>query len=603
MEGEAHHTLPYLKEAIIFLVAAGVVVPILQRFGLNPILGYLVAGVVVGPHGIVTLADSVFGIPLSTFAIAETEGVSLIAELGVVFLLFLIGLELSGPRLWAMRGLVFGVGGIQVVATAAAITGAAILMGLTAEAAIAIGAALALSSTAIVVQLLVQAGRLASPPGQVMFGILLMQDIAVVPVLLVIGSLGSEGEGGLLQSLATSILLAAVIVTAILFAGRRVLAPVFRFVGARRDRDMFTAAALLVIIGTAAATQFAGLSMTLGAFMAGLVFADTEFAHQLEAEIAPFKGLLLGLFFLSVGMAIDPRVVVDAPLALAAVIFGIIALKAAIVFVIVIAAGRPIHVALEAGLMLSQIGEFSLVALALASATGVVPTEVARVFVVAAGITMLLTSALAPSVRRLAGMVEARRGDLPANTLEESGVHRGHVIIAGFGRIGRAIGELMEDRRVPYLALDLNAHSVARARAKGMPVHFGDLRRSDVLELAKASEARAIVLTMNDPKANAAVIDAVRRLGIDTPVVARAHDAANATELYALGADEVVLEAFEASLQMGEETLVALGFPRDAAHSAVGETREEGRRLLMQARPRRTPSDAPLEGSEPKAAQ
>ncbi|MEM7692829.1 MAG: cation:proton antiporter [Pseudomonadota bacterium] len=579
MEHEATHTVPYLKEALIFLIAAGVLVPVLQRVSVNPILGYLLAGVAVGPFGLVTLADNVFGVPLSTFAIAEQEGVAKIAELGVVFLLFLIGLELSGPRLWAMRRLVFGLGGAQVVVTAGVLTALALALGIGAEASIAIGAALALSSTAIVVQLLVASGRFASPPGQVMFAVLLMQDIAVVPVLLIIGALAANEAGAIWQSLLYSIVGAAVIIPIILLAGRRVIGPVFRFVGARRDRDMFTAAALLVIIGTAAATSMAGLSMALGAFLAGLVFADTEFSHQLEAEIAPFKGLLLGLFFLSVGMTIDPRVVVDAPLALLGVIFGVFAVKAAIITLLALMARQPLPVALEAGLMLGQIGEFSLVGLAFATSLGVVPPDIARVLVVAAGVTMAATTALTGPIRRLALAVEQRTG--AGEALSSPG--EGHVVIAGFGRIGRAIGDLLDERKVPYVALDLDPHDVSRWRQRGKNVHYGDVRRADVLRDANAAGALAIVLTMDKPAANAAVLEVLRREGIEVPVVVRARDVQNAKELFGLGAQEVVMEAFEASLQMGEETLVAIGYPREAAHSVVAEVRLDGMRGLAEA--------------------
>ncbi|MEM9222015.1 MAG: cation:proton antiporter [Pseudomonadota bacterium] len=580
MEHEAAHTIPYLKEAIIFLVAAGLVVPVLQRVGLNPILGYLVAGMAVGPNGLTALSNSLFGVPLAAIAITDQEGVRTLAELGVVFLLFLIGLELSGPRLWAMRHLVFGLGGAQVLITAAALTGLALALGLDGDASIAIGAALALSSTAIVVQLLVNAGRLASPPGRVMFSILLMQDIAVVPVLLVIGALASTRTETLWESLAVSLVGAGVIIALILIGGRRIVAPIFRFIGARRDRDMFTAAALLLIVGAATATSVAGLSMALGAFLAGLIFADTEFSHQLEAEIAPFKGLLLGLFFVSVGMSIDPRVVIDAPLELAFVVVVVFAIKALIVFVLALIARQSLPTALESAITLGQIGEFSLVGLAFASTLGVIDGEVSRILVVAAGITMAITTAIAGPVARLCQRLELRAGEIHVqNTLSET--HgAGHVIIAGFGRIGHAIGELLEERHIPYVALDLDPKAVAKARKAGQAVHFGDVRRADVLKNARAENARALVLTMDKPAANAAVIKALAQLGINTPVVARARDKSNAKELYALGADEVVLEAFEASLQMGEETLVALGFPREAAHAVIAEQREIGRSEL-----------------------
>lgn len=580
MEHEAAaHGIPYLKEALIFLVAAGIAVPVLQRFGLNAILGYLICGMLVGPFGIVSMADSVFGVPLDMLAIPEQDGVHQIAELGVVFLLFLIGLELSGPRLWAMRRLVFGLGVAQVVVTAAALAAITHAFGLGAEAAVAVGASLALSSTAIVVQLLVARGRLASPPGQVMFSVLL-QDIAVVVVLLLITALGAPEAGSIVFNLVFSVVAAAVVIPLILFAGRRIVGPVFRFVGARQDRDMFTAAALLVIIATAMATSLAGLSMALGAFLAGLVFADSEFSHQLEAEIAPFKGLLLGFFFLSVGMTIDPRVVVDAPLALFGLVVGVIVIKTVVLFALALLWRQSVPVALESAVMLSQIGEFSLVGLALAATLGVVPEDLARVIVVAAGITMALTTVVAGPLFRLTQYLDARRavGAL-TNTLTERN-DQGHVIIAGFGRIGQAIGELLEERHIPYLALDLDAHAVARARKRGKPVHFGDVRRLDVLRNAHAASARAIVLTMDKPGSNGGVLTALKYMGIATPVVVRARDTMHAKELYGLGAREVVLEAFEASLQMGEETLVALGFPREAAHSMIADQRERGKREL-----------------------
>ncbi|UOM35978.1 cation:proton antiporter [Acuticoccus sp. I52.16.1] len=584
MEGEASHTVPYIKEATIFLVSAGIVVPILQRFGINTILGYLIAGIAVGPYGIIHLTDDIFGVPLALFTITDTEGVRQIAELGVVFLLFLIGLELSAPRLWAMRRLVFGLGGLQVVVTAVALTGAGLAAGLQLEPAVAVGAALALSSTAIVVQLLIGAGRLASPSGQVMFSILLMQDIAVVPVLLVIGSMAGAGDTSVLMHLAKSLALAAAMITAILLAGRRVLAPVLRFTGARQDRDMFTAAALLVILATAELTSMAGLSMALGAFLAGLVFADTEFSHQLEVEIAPFKGLLLGLFFLSVGMTIDPGVVLEQPLTLLAIITVVSLIKAVIITVLALAFRQPLAVAVESGLMLAQIGEFSLVGLSLAYTLGVVPSDVAKLLVVSAGVAMALTTASSGLIHRLTErLVSTNREAVPSAASLGTGAPDDHVIIAGFGRIGRSIGALLDAHRIPYLALEMNSRAVTQARSKDLPVYFGDVRRLDVLQNAHVSTARAIILTMDSPAANADAVRHLRQAGLTVPVIVRARDTSNASELYALGADEVVLEAFEASLQMGEETLVAIGFPRDAAHSIIEERRDTGRRDLANA--------------------
>ncbi|MEM6848068.1 MAG: cation:proton antiporter [Pseudomonadota bacterium] len=572
MDHEAAHHIPFLKEALIFLVSAGVVVPILQRLGLNSILGYMVAGIAVGPFGLVSLFDTLFGIHTQMVTIYDIEGVRRVAELGVVFLLFVIGLELSVSRLWALRRLVFGAGGAQVGVTSLVIAGCCLAFGLPTAAAVAIGVSLALSSTAIVVQMLIQRGRLASPSGQLMFAILLLQDLAVVPVLLIIKLLAPQ-EGSLLQSLVISVGFACVAIPAIMILGPKVLGPVMQFIGARRDRDMFTAAALLIILSLASLTAALGLSLALGAFLAGLVFSDTEFRHQLEAEIAPFKGLLLGLFFLGVGMGIDPRIVFNEALTIGAIVIGLMALKAVIIIVIALAFGQSRAIAVDAGLMLSQAGEFSLVGIALALTLGVVPGPIGGILVAAVSMSMALTTALAVPIRRISSALEPK-GHLTTQSLENSPAE-GHVVIAGFGRVGASIGAMLDLQRIPYAALELDPLTVSNARAKGLPVHFGDARRADILAAAHASSAIAIVLTMDSAAANGAVLQAIRREGIMVPVVVRARDSGQAHALYAQGADSVVLEAFEASLQMGEETLVAAGLPREAAHDLVAERRAQ----------------------------
>ncbi len=572
--------LGFLKEILLVLGAAGILVPVLQRLGLSAILGYLIAGILIGPFG---LGRLVHDVPVLEYVtISDVEGIAHLAELGVVLLLFMVGLELSLSRLWSLRQLVFGLGGAQVVVTAVVIGLVATALGLTTNAAIAIGASLALSSTAIVVELLVERRRLSSPPGRATFSTLLFQDLAVVPVLFVIGTLGATGSENVVLSLALSLGGAALAIGVILAAGRVVIEPAFRLIGGSRNRDVFTAAALLVILGTAVATAAAGLSMALGAFLAGLVFADTEFRHQIEADVEPFKGLFLGLFFLSVGMTIDPLIILSDPLTVLALVVGIMVVKALIVIAIALLMRLPLSIAVEAGLLLSQIGEFSLVGLALAAGLGVIDRELQSLLVVAVGATMALTPIIAGPAERLGRLLESRgtMKALGAELTSELG-WRGHVIVAGYGRIGRMIGSILEAQRTEYLAVDLDSRNVATGRKDGAPVYFGDVRREEVLRNAGLQDASALILTMDNPAANEAVIATIRRAGLDhIPVVARARDAAHAENLYALGVDEVVLETLEASLQLSEATLRSLGLPPDAARMAVAERRESERMAL-----------------------
>lgn len=577
---EHGHAPAFLHEILVFLAVAGLVLPVLQRLGLSAILGYLVAGIAIGPYGLGRLAETwPF---LSYVVVSDVETISHLAELGIVLLLFMVGLELSLSRLWSLRQLVFGLGGAQVVVTGAIVAGIALLLGFGADAAIAIGACLALSSTAIVVELLVERRRLASPPGRAVFSTLLFQDLAVVPVLFIIGALGASGSQNVLWSLLVSIGAAAVAIAVILAAGRVLVEPAFRFIGGSRNRDVFTAAALLVILGTAVLTSAAGLSMALGAFLAGLVFADTEFRHQIEADVEPFKGLFLGLFFLSVGMTIDPLIVVAEPLTILAIVAGIMLLKAVIVIAIALAMRLPASIAVEAGLLLSQIGEFSLVGLALAASLGILTPEVQSLLVVSVGASMALTPLMAGPAERIGRALESRdtMKALGAELTSELGF-RDHVIIAGYGRIGRMIGAILREQKTDFLAVDLDSRSVADARRAGDPVYFGDVRREDVLKNAGIESAAAVILTMDNPVGNEAVIAAIRRAGHHkTPVIARARDRVHAENLYALGVDEVVLEALEASLQLSEAMLRALGLPAEAARMAVAERREAERLAL-----------------------
>jgi CPA2 family monovalent cation:H+ antiporter-2 len=567
-----------LREVMVFLVAAGVVVPLIHRLGIGPVRGFLVVGLVIGPFG---LARCVEDLPWLAYAvIADLDGVRALAELGVVFLLFMIGLELSIDRLWAMRRSVFGLGGAQVVLTGAVIAAIASLFENSLPVALVLGAGFALSSTAIVTQLLAANRRLGTATGQTCFAVLLFQDLAVLPILFLVEAFGARTEGPVALAFATALGQAVLAIAVILTIGRLVIRPIFRFVGSTASREMFLAAVLLVIIGTAIATAQAGLSMALGAFLAGLLFAETEYRHEIAVDIEPFKGLLLGLFFVSVGMGIDLAQVAAKPWWLAASVIGLFLVKGAIFYGLARLAGRPSSVALESCLLLGQGGEFAFLVVGFSLAADLMPNDTAQFMLIVTGLTMAATPLVAQGARGLARVVEASeaRGrqsgvDLPTSLT-------GHIIIAGYGRVGQMVGSVLDAQELPYLALETNTDLVARFQQRGAGIFFGDARRADILRRVGIERAGAFVVTMDVPSAAERVIEEVHRNWPDLPIYARARDAVHATRLIARGATHVIPETIEASLQLSEMVLIGAGVPGDAARHLI-EVRRQGEQAML----------------------
>jgi monovalent cation:proton antiporter-2 (CPA2) family protein len=561
-----------LGEVMVFLVAAGVVVPLLHRFGFGSILGFLLVGFVIGPFG---LARFVEDVPWLAYAvITNLDRVHVLAELGVVFLLFMIGLELSVDRLWAMRRSVFGLGSAQVVLTGAMIAGIALLFDNALPAAIVLGAGFALSSTAIVTQLLAANGRLGTATGQTCFAVLLFQDLAVLPILFIIEAFARQNGGSIGFALATALGQAALAIAVILVIGRMVIRPMFRFVGSGASREMFLATVLLVIIGTAIATERAGLSMALGAFLAGLLFAETEYRHQIEVDIEPFRGLLLGFFFVSVGMGIDIAQIAAKPLWLAASVAGLFLVKASIFYGLARLTGRSRSVALEASLLLGQGGEFAFLVVGFSLGVGLLPSDTAQFMLIVTGLTMVATPVAAQGARRLARMIETveASGDqgevnLPTNLT-------GHIIIAGYGRVGQMLASVLDAQELPHVALDTDTDLVARFRQKGASIFFGDACRADMLRKADIQSAGAFVTTMDSTSAAERVVEEVHRNWPHVPIYARARDVVHATRLIARGATRVVPETIEASLQLSELVLIGAGVPDDAARQLVAIRRQ-----------------------------
>jgi len=565
-----------LREVMIFLVAAGIVVPLVRRLGMSPVFGFLVIGLAIGPHGVARFADA---LPWLRYAvITDLAGVRPLAELGIVFLLFMIGLELSLDRLWSMRRRVFGLGGAQVIVTGAVIAVIASFFDNTLAAAVVLGAAFALSSTAIVMQLLSENRRLGTATGRTSFAILLCQDLAVLPILFLVGAFAAQSEASVLVAFAWAIGQALVAVAAILAVGRLVLRPVFRFVGSTASREMFLAFVLLVIAGTALATEQVGLSMALGAFLAGLLFAETEYRHEIGVDIEPFKGLLLGLFFVSVGMSIDITQVAAKPLWLIASVFGLYLVKSPIVYALARLFGEPRPVALEAGLLLGQGGEFAFLVIGMAYGLGLMPNDTAQFMLIVTGMTMIATPPVAHVARRLAHAAETREADRGQRDTDIPAGLSGHVIVVGYGRVGQMLGSVLASQTLPYIGLDVDANLVARFRAAGAGIFYGDASHPDMLRRFGVDRAAALVVTMDSPDAAEQVVETARRHWPDLVIYARARDRAHGARLIARGASHVIPETIEASLQLGEMVLMGVGVPDQAARRVI-----EARRQAEQA--------------------
>lgn len=565
---EPTHALPGWQQIVILLLAAGILVPLLHRFRIPPVLGYLVVGALVGPFGLGLWVNS---FPLLTYVvITDLEGVRGVAELGVIFLLFMIGLDLSFDRLWSMRTSVFGLGTAQVVVTAAVIGAVAYGFGNSLGAAIVLGACLALSSTAIVMQLLIERQQLGSTLGRTSFSILLLQDLAVVPLLFMVGFLSRPGDAGVGIELVMSLGQAALVIGCIYLLGRILLRPLFHMVSLSRSVEMFVALTLLIVLVAAAATGAFGLSMALGGFLAGMLLAETEFRHEIEVTIEPFKGLLLGLFFMSVGMGIDYRVVGDYLWWILASVAGLFLIKAAVIFGLCVLFRVPKPTALQAGLLLGQGGEFAFVVVGLAMAGNIFPKETGYFMLIVTGMSMMATPFVAGLARKLASHWESRVQTREAAQPEEMASHlQDHVIISGFGRVGRTLVRLLNAEGVPYVALDKHASVVSKHYQAGLPVFYGDASRIEMLKKLHIERARALVITMDNPAGAERVVGVVRAHWPNLPVFARARDNEHALRLRELGATDVVPETVEASLQMASRVLVSIGVPEEVARHHI----------------------------------
>lgn len=563
------------KDLVLFLATAGVVVPIFRRWRISPILGFLMAGVVLGPFGLSALQPT---FPwLHYFTVDRPEQIAQLAEFGVVFLLFTIGLELSWERLRTLRRLVFGLGLLQVVVCASGIAGLALLLGLGPVAAATVGTALALSSTAIVMPLLSEQKRQYSHTGRAAFSILLLQDLAVAPILVTIAVLAGNHSARFSPRLLLAFAPAALGLLALVVLGRLVLRPMMKSVARAKSQELFVAACLLVVIGAGLIAAVSGLSMALGAFVAGLLLAETEYRHEVEATVEPFKGLLLGLFFVSVGISLDLSLVIAEPATIFGSMLSLMLLNGTVIFVL----GRLFRlkgiVALETALLLAAGGEFAFVILNSAMGAGILAKAIGQTLLVSSTLSMFcipLLASLGAELRRRLSLSTGEELPGPSPDAEP------RVLVVGYGRVGKLVADMLTRHKIRWAAVEREPALVEAALRDGRNVFYGDASRPELLRRFGLDTALAVVVTMDSPEGAEAVVTTAREARQNLTIVVRARDARQAKRLYGLGATDAVPETIEASLQLSEALLVEIGVPMGLVIASIHERRDEFRREL-----------------------
>jgi CPA2 family monovalent cation:H+ antiporter-2 len=568
------------KDALIVLGTAAVIAPVVHRLKISPVLGFMVVGAALGPYGLGRLADHSRAIDWLT--VTGERQIAFIADLGIVFLLFFIGLELSMRRMITMRRLVFGLGGLQGFLSALAISSVALWLGQPPAAALIIGACLALSSTAIVMELLSGQRRMMSTTGRTSFAILLAQDLAVVPLLFLISALGGHAEGSVIQGVVLALVEAVIAVGVIAVVGRVVLKPLFRLAASTDNPEFFMAATLLISVGSGVIAAYAGLSMALGAFIAGLLLAETEYRRAVEAMIDPFRGLLLGVFFFSVGMHIDVSFLWREPVLVIGGFFAMMIAKTVLLVPLCRLFGVPWAASVETSLLLAPGGEFAFIGIGLATQHGLIDGGVAAGVLAVVSLTMGTLPFVSLFARRAAQNVEMKVSGEPPSTQLPPDDHLKRVIVVGHGRVGQLVCDLLDKHEISYLAADRDAVRVERWRKLGRPIYFGDASNPLFLQRCGIDEAVGVIVTI-DTAAVDDVVRAVRARRPDVMIVARAHDAQHARHLYTLAVTDTVPETIEASLQLAESALVGLGVPMGLVIASIHERREQVRNELQAA--------------------
>ncbi len=557
-------TSEFLESSVIFLSAAVIAVPLAQRLGMGSVLGYLLAGVLIGPWGLGLISD--------------VDAILHFAELGVVLLLFLIGLELNPKKLWQMRGPILGLGGAQVVVTTAVISSIISLFGLSMQTSLVIGMGLALSSTAIALRVIEEQGLNGSETGQSGFAVLLFQDIAVIPMLAVLPLLaGEQNVGGWFDAL---MVLASVI--ALLIGGHFLLQPLFRFVVMSGVRELFTVAALLVVLGISVVMQKLGLSMALGTFLAGVLLAESEYRHELEIAIEPFKGLLLGLFFIAVGMAVNLGLLALQPLEILAAVVALVVVKGLVLYVLARAARVREKARSRMAAILSQGGEFAFVIFTAASQEGILSKDQVAFLLVVVSLSMVTTPLLLMGQKKwFAHTLNQEEESVTSHVVDR----RPRVIIAGFGRFGQIVGRLMYANKIKVTVLESDASQIHLLRKYGYKVFYGDATQIDLLRAAGADKAEAMVICTDSPDEVMAIVDICRVHFPKLKLLARARSRVEAYQLMSHDVQNYSRETFLGALDLGRQTLVELGMHPYQAKRAEAHFRRLDNAMLKDLLP------------------
>jgi CPA2 family monovalent cation:H+ antiporter-2 len=561
---------PVISDALVILGAAGAVIPIFARFRITPVIGFILVGLLVGPSGLGRLVPQYPW--LYHITISDPKGLDVFAEFGIILLLFSIGLELSFGRLWQMRRQVFGLGSLEMLGIGAAITGVLYATGHAPGGALALGLALALSSTALVLKIT----STATPVGRAALAMLLFEDIALVPIIFLLGAMAPNAEGGF-GAIATTLGLGIAMILALLVFGRYLLPPLFAQAARTKSPELFLAASLLVVILASLATAAVGLSPIVGALIAGLLIAETEYHVEVEHITEPFKGLALGVFLITVGMSIDLQVVANNIVPIMVATGGVIALKAVVTGLLLRVMGARRGMATETGILMSSPSETTLIVLTAATAAQLIDPATAQFWQIVTALGMTVTPLLA-----LAGRFMARRVDGVESRMALPDDAEPRAIIVGFGRVGQLVADMLSAHNKPYLAVDSDADLVVDGKHRGYAVTFGDATRGNALERMGIDNATAIILTMDEPVSAQRLVRRLRTAHPDLPIIARARDATNAAELYRAGASQAVPETLESSLQLSEAVLVDLGVPMGPVIASIHEKRDALREQIME---------------------
>lgn len=568
---------PAFIDAIVILGAAGIVIPAFARFRITPIIGFIMVGVLLGPAGLGSLSGQYDWLRYVT--INDREAIEPFAEFGIILLLFSIGLELSFKRLWSMRQLVFGVGAAELLISGALIGGALFLYGFPQqswEGAVGLGLALALSSTALVLPM----SGTKSPVGRASLAMLLFQDVAIVPIIFLLGAISpAMNSDASWDALAQILLMGILVIGGMLVLGRLLLPRIFAQAARTKSPELFLSVSLLVIILASLATAATGLSPIVGALLAGLLIAETEYHGEVEVITQPFKGLALGVFLITVGMQIDIRVILDNWASLITAVVGVVLVKAVVIGGLLRFAGARPGTATEAGVLMSSPSETTLIVLAAAAQAQLIQPQTAAFWQIVTAIGLTITPLLARFGHDMARRVELRGENIEAT--DDQVIDAEKTIIIGFGRVGRLVADMLETHEQNYLAIESNIDVVASAKRDGYPIIFGNVARNEMLDRLRLGHAKALILTMDEPVLSVQIVKRVRAWVPDLPIIVRARDIDHAAELYQAGATNAVPEALEGSLQLSEAILVENGVAMGPVIASIHEKRDTLRQQIQ----------------------